>query len=139
MKAILTFLVALLPLCGFASPVEAEPLDVILSNSLSPGMHDVNYPMQYDGRDINVRVIWEVGNEGQIYQALGGVAGDYLFTAKDECTFDASGIVYLTVYLNDTKNKKKIVITGSVDANDLYSVHFEIIDHGSGVWPWPFE
>ena len=39
MKAILTFLVALLPLCGFANPVEAEPLDVILSNSLSPGMH----------------------------------------------------------------------------------------------------
>ncbi len=29
------FLVALLPLCGFANPVEAEPLDVILSNSLS--------------------------------------------------------------------------------------------------------
>ncbi len=53
-------------------------------------MHDVNYPMQYDGRDINVRVIWEVGNDGQIYQALGGVAGDYLLPAKDEWTVDAS-------------------------------------------------
>lgn len=136
MKTLLTYLFTLLLFCGLDNTLYANPLDNTFSSAIS-GTFDTNYPMQYDGRDLNVRVIWEMEN-GNIYNALGGVAGESLFTAKDVCTFDASGMVYLTVYLEDQKNRKKIEITGFVNTTTGYA-EFELIDHGDGRWPWPYE
>lgn len=136
MKTLLTYLFTLLLFCGLDNTLYANPLDNTFSSAIS-GTFDTNYPMQYDGRDLNVRVIWEMEN-GNIYNALGGVAGESLFTAKDVCTFDASGMVYLTVYLEDQKNRKKIEITGFVNTTTGYA-EFELIDYGDGRWPWPYE
>lgn len=144
MKTILTFLAALLLFCGFSTNnLYANPSDNTTVSSI-PGTFDgyysiqseKNYPMQYDGRAINVRVIWEMDN-GKIVSALGGAAGEALFSAKEICSFDAD-VVYLTTYLNDTKNTKKIEITGYVNTTTGY-IEFKLIDHGSGRWPWPFE
>ncbi|MCS2891523.1 hypothetical protein NXY11_16770 [Parabacteroides faecis] len=137
MKTILTTFIVLLLFCGFSNNnLYAKPSDNMINSSIS-GTFDKNYPMQYDGRNLNVRVIWEM-EDGNIYNALGGVAGESLFTAKDVCTFDASGMVYLTVYLEDQKNRKKIEITGFVNTITGYA-EFELIDHGKGQWPWPHE
>lgn len=136
MKATLTILTVLLFFCGFSTNnLYANPLENT-TVSLISGTFDKYYPMQYDGRNIDVRVIWEMKN-GEICNVLGGAAGESLFSAKDICRFDAN-IVYLTSYLNDTKNTKKIEITGYVNTTTGYA-DFKLIDHGNGRWPWPFE
>lgn len=136
MKTILTTLTVLLLFCGFSNNnLYANPSDNMLNSSASETF-DKYYPMQYDGRNIDVRVIWQMEN-GVIYNVLGGASGESLFSTKDVCSFDAN-IVYLTSYLNDMKNKKKIEITGFVNTTTGYA-EFELIDHGDGVWPWTYE
>lgn len=136
MKTILTFLTALLLFCGFSTNnLYASPLDNTAISSIS-GTFDKYCPMQYDGRTIDVRVIWEMTNS-EIVNALGGASGEELFSAKDICSFNAD-IVYLTSYLNDMKNGKKIEITGYVNTTTGYA-DFKLIDHGSGRWTWPYE
>ena len=136
MKTILTTLTVLLLFCGFSNNnLYANPSDNMINSSASETF-DKYYPMQYDGRNIDVRVIWEMEN-GEIYNVLGGAAGDRLFSTRDVCFFDAD-IVYLTSYLNDMKNNKKIEITGYVNTTTGYA-DFELIDHGNGEWPWSLE
>lgn len=123
-------------LCGFSNNnLYANPSDNMI-NSSAFETFDKYYPMQYDGRNIDVRVIWEMEN-GEIYNVLGGAAGERLFSTRDVCFFDAD-IVYLTSYLNDMKNNKKIEITGYVNTTTGYA-DFELIDHGNGEWPWSLE
>ena len=136
MKTILTTLTVLLLFCGFSNNnLYANPSDNMINSSASETF-DKYYPMQYDGRNIDVRVIWEMEN-GEIYNVLGGAAGERLFSTRDVCFFD-SDIVYLTSYLNDMKNNKKIEITGYVNTTTGYA-DFELIDHGNGEWPWSLE
>lgn len=136
MKATLTILTVLLLFCGFStSNLYANPVDNMVVSTIS-GIFDKYYPVQYDGRNIDIRVIWEMEN-GEIYNVLGGASGEGLFSTRDICSFDAD-IVYLTSYLNDMNNKKKIEITGFVNTTTGYA-EFELIDHGHGVWPWTFE
>ena len=136
MKTILTTLTVLLLFCGFSNNnLYANPSDNMI-NSSAFETFDKYYPMQYDGRNIDVRVIWEMEN-GEIYNVLGGAAGERLFSTSDVCFFDAD-IVYLTSYLNDMKNNKKIEITGYVNTTTGYA-DFELIDHGNGEWPWSLE
>ena len=136
MKTILTTLTVLLLFCRFSNNnLYANPSDNMI-NSSAFETFDKYYPMQYDGRNIDVRVIWEMEN-GEIYNVLGGAAGERLFSTRDVCFFDAD-IVYLTSYLNDMKNNKKIEITGYVNTTTGYA-DFELIDHGNGEWPWSLE
>lgn len=136
MKTILTTLTVLLLFCGFSNNnLYANPSDNMI-NSSAFETFDKYYPMQYDGRNIDVRVIWEMEN-GEIYNVLGGAAGERLFSTRDVCFFDAD-IVYLTSYFNDMKNNKKIEITGYVNTTTGYA-DFELIDHGNGEWPWSLE
>lgn len=135
MKKILTFLLTLLPLFGFGNALYANPLENTFNSSIS-GTFDKYYPMQYDGRNIDVRVIWEMRN-GEICSVLGGASGERLFSTRDVCSFDAD-IVYLTSYLNDMKNNKKIEVTGYVNTSTGYA-DFKLIDHGNGKWPWSLE
>ena len=136
MKTILTTLTVLLLFCGFSNNnLYANPSDNMI-NSSAFETFDKYYPMQYDGRNIDVRVIWEMEN-GEIYNVLGGAAGERLFSTRDVCFFDAD-IVYLKSYLNDMKNNKKIEITGYVNTTNGYA-DFELIDHGNGEWPWSLE
>ena len=93
MKTILTTLTVLLLFCGFSNNnLYANPSDNMINSSASETF-DKYYPMQYDGRNIDVRVIWEMEN-GEIYNVLGGAAGERLFSTRDVCFFDAD-IVYL--------------------------------------------
>ena len=74
MKTILTTLTVLLLFCGFSNNnLYANPSDNMINSSASETF-DKYYPMQYDGRNIDVRVIWEMEN-GEIYNVLGGAAG----------------------------------------------------------------
>ena len=119
MKTILTTLTVLLLFCGFSNNnLYANPSDNMI-NSSAFETFDKYYPMQYDGRNIDVRVIWEMEN-GEIYNVLGGAAGERLFSTRDVCFFDAD-IVYLTSYFNDMKNNKKIEITGYVNTTTGYA------------------
>ena len=136
MKTMLITLTVLVLFCGFSNNnLYANPSDNMI-NSSAFETFDKYYPMQYDGRNIDVRVIWEMEN-GEIYNVLGGAAGERLFSTRDVCFFDAD-IVYLTSYLNDMKNNKKIEITGYVNTTTGYA-DFELIDHGNGEWPWSLE
>lgn len=135
MKKILTFLLTLLLLFGFANTLYANPLENTFNSSIS-GTFDKYFPMQYDGRNIDVRVIWEMRN-GEICSVLGGAAGERLISTRDVCSFDVD-IVYLTSYLNDMKNNKKIEVTGYVNTSTGYA-DFKLIDHGNGKWPWSLE
>lgn len=135
MKKILTFLLTLLLLFGFDNTLYANPLENTFNSSIS-GTFDKYFPMQYDGRNIDVRVIWEMRN-GEICSVLGGAAGERLISTRDVCSFDVD-IVYLTSYLNDMKNNKKIEVTGYVNTSTGYA-DFKLIDHGNGKWPWSLE
>lgn len=136
MKTILTFLTALLLFCGFSTNnLYANPLDNTTVSSIS-GTFDKYCPMQYDGRTVDIRVIWEM-RDGKIVNVLGGASGKGLFSTRDICYFNTD-LVFLTSYINDMKNKKKIEITGYVNITTGYA-KFELIDRGSGIWPWTNE
>lgn len=96
MKATLTILTVLLLFCGFStSNLYANPVDNMVVSSI-PGIFNKYYSMQYDGRNIDIRVIWEMEN-GEIYSVLGGASGEGLFSTRDICSFDAD-IVYLSSF-----------------------------------------
>lgn len=92
--------------------------------------------MQYDGRTVDIRVIWEM-RDGKIVNVLGGASGERLFSTRDICYFNTD-LVFLTSYINDMKNKNKIEITGYVNITTGHA-KFELIDRGSGIWPWTNE
>lgn len=133
MKTSLTILTFLLLFCGFGTNnLYANPLDNTDVSSVSNTFSKYT-TLQYDGRTIYIGVLWDM-SDGEIVSVLGGASGERIFSTRDVYSFDAN-IVYLTSYLNDKKNNKKIEITGYVNTTTGIA-NFELIDHGSGRWPY---
>lgn len=137
MKTLMTIVTIMLLLCGLGNTLYAKsnPLVKMADSSVS-GTFDKYSSLQYDGRTVDIRVIWEM-ERGEIRKVLGGASGDSLFSTRDDCNLEGS-IIYLTSYLHDLKNEKKIVVTGYVDT-ETNEANFELIDHGEGTWPWFWE